>query len=423
MVRHFAREHSCALAPRDIERIWRAGKRPVAHAKSCGIDVNSTYLPFTRNELGTEPAGTVTRWFPETSSTVKPPPSQPALAAANDRSTAVIVRSATAAAPKQSRPAANRARAITDFLVMRDDLKPRARFNLLKAGKCDGSIIGHSACSPAPIRLTKGLTVVTCERRCQAARRLSYVSVGQILLLRSRLLLGGMVKSESVRILVIEDEVKLATHLSRALEAEGHEARVVHDGKVALVEAREGDYDLLVLDVELPRMDGFEILKQLRSSGVPTRILMLTARSENPDKIAGLSGGADDYLTKPFAMNELLARVNALGRRFAVPPSRILRAGDVTLNVEKREVCRGERRIELSERECALLKVLMREPGRAFSRMELSERVWERAHEYDTKLIEIYIGRLRKKIDEGSSQPLIKTVRHLGYAVRGDSSA
>ena len=232
-----------------------------------------------------------------------------------------------------------------------------------------------------------------------------------------------MVKSESVRILVIEDEVKLATHLSRALEGEGHEARVVHDGKVALVEAREGNYDLLVLDVELPRMDGFEILKQLRSSGVATRILMLTARSENPDKIAGLTGGADDYLTKPFAMNELLARVNALGRRFAEPPSRILRAGDVTLNVETREVSRGERCIELSERECALLKVLMREPGRAFSRMELSERVWERAHEYDTKLIEIYIGRLRKKIDEGATQPLIKTVRHLGYAVRGDSSA
>jgi DNA-binding response OmpR family regulator len=227
-----------------------------------------------------------------------------------------------------------------------------------------------------------------------------------------------MVNSESVRILVIEDEVKLATHLSRALETEGHEARVVHDGRVALVEARDGNYDLLVLDVELPRLDGFEILKQLRSCGAATRILMLTARSENPDKIAGLMGGADDYLTKPFAMNELLARVNALGRRFAAPPSRILRAGDVTLNVEKREVWRGERRIELSERECALLKVLMREPGRAFSRMELSERVWERAHDYDTKLIEIYIGRLRKKIDEGSSQPLIKTVRHLATRYR-----
>jgi Response regulators consisting of a CheY-like receiver domain and a winged-helix DNA-binding domain len=128
-------------------------------------------------------------------------------------------------------------------------------------------------------------------------------------------------KLEIMRILVVEDEVKLAAHLSRALEYDGHEVRVVHDGKVALVEARDGNYDLLVLDVELPRMDGFEILKQLRSDGVSTRILMLTARSENPDKVAGLTSGADDYVTKPFAMNELLARVNAVGRRFVAPNS------------------------------------------------------------------------------------------------------
>jgi two-component system OmpR family response regulator/two-component system copper resistance phosphate regulon response regulator CusR len=149
---------------------------------------------------------------------------------------------------------------------------------------------------------------------------------------------------------------------------------------------------------------------------------MLTARSENPDKIAGLTGGADDYLTKPFAMNELLARVNALGRRFIAAAARILRAGEVTLKLDEREAWRGEQRIELSEREWALLKVLMAEPGRVFSRAELSERVWERAHEYDTKLIEIYIGRLRKKIDEGSTDPLIRTVRHQGYAVRDDTS-
>jgi DNA-binding response OmpR family regulator len=178
-----------------------------------------------------------------------------------------------------------------------------------------------------------------------------------------------------------------------------------------------------VLDVELPRMDGFEILKQLRSCGVATRILMLTARSENPDKIAGLTGGADDYLTKPFAMNELLARVNALGRRFVAPTARTLRVADLTLKLDEREAWFGERRIELSERECALLKVLMAEPGRVFSRAELSERVWERAHEYDTKLIEIYIFRLRKKFDESSTKPLIKTVRHLGYTIRDDDSA
>ena len=221
--------------------------------------------------------------------------------------------------------------------------------------------------------------------------------------MRPRTASDAIVKLKIMRILVIEDEVKLAAHLARALEHDGHEARVVHDGKVALLEARDGNYDLLVLDVELPRMDGFEILKELRSCGVATRILMLTARSENPDKIAGLTGGADDYLTKPFAMNELLARVNALGRRFVAPTGRTLRVEDLTLKLDEREVWRSERRIELSERECALLKILMAEPGRVFSRAELSERVWEREHDYDTKLIEIYIGRLRKKIDEGST--------------------
>ncbi|MEY2488710.1 MAG: two-component system, OmpR family, response regulator [Verrucomicrobiota bacterium] len=225
-----------------------------------------------------------------------------------------------------------------------------------------------------------------------------------------------------MRILVVEDEVKLAAHLARALEYDGHDSRVVHDGKVALIEARDGSYDLVVLDVELPRMDGFEVLKQLRALSVESRILMLTARSETPDKIAGLTGGADDYLTKPFAMNELLARVNALGRRFVAPAGRTLQVGDLTLKLDGREAWRGERRIELSERESVLLKVLMREPGRVFSRAELSERVWAREHEYDTKLVEVFIGRLRKKIDEEANEPLIKTVRHLGYTVRDDRS-
>jgi DNA-binding response OmpR family regulator len=225
-----------------------------------------------------------------------------------------------------------------------------------------------------------------------------------------------------VRILVVEDEVRLAAHLARALEHDGHNPRVVHDGKVALVEARDGSYDLLVLDVELPRMDGFEILRQLRALHVESRILMLTARGETPDKITGLTSGADDYLTKPFAMKELLARVNALGRRFVAPTGRTLFVADLKLKLDDREAWRGERRIELSERECALLKVLMGEPGRVFSRTELSERVWEREHEYDTKLVEVFIGRLRKKIDEGASEPLIKTVRHLGYTLRDDRS-
>jgi DNA-binding response OmpR family regulator len=221
-----------------------------------------------------------------------------------------------------------------------------------------------------------------------------------------------------VRILVVEDEVRLAAHLKRALENDGHDARVVHDGQLGLNEARDGNYDLVVLDVELPRMDGFEVLKELRAHGVHSRVLMLTARAETPDKIAGLTAGADDYLTKPFSMKELLARVNALGRRFTVPAGTTLRVGDLTFDLEEREAWRGDRRIELSERECDVLKILMREPGRIFSRAELCEKVWQREHEYDTKLVEVFIGKLRKKIDEDSKRPLIQTVRHVGYTLR-----
>jgi DNA-binding response OmpR family regulator len=220
-----------------------------------------------------------------------------------------------------------------------------------------------------------------------------------------------------VRILVVEDEETLAGHLARALEQDGHDPRVAHDGKIALAEARDGSFDLVVLDVELPRMNGLEVLKQLRESGVQSRILMLTARGESPDKIAGLARGADDYLTKPFAMNELLARVNALGQSFVAPIGRTLRVGDLTLTLDDREAWRGDRRIELSERECALLQVLMREPGRIFSRVELSERVWTREHEYDTALVDVFVSRLRGKIDDGASAPLINAVGRLGYAV------
>ena len=225
-----------------------------------------------------------------------------------------------------------------------------------------------------------------------------------------------------VRILVVEDEVKLAAHLARALEHDGHDAHVVNDGKVALVTAGDSSYDLVVLDVELPRMNGFEVLRQLRAQGVQTRVLMLTARGETQDKITGLTTGADDYLTKPFAMKELLARVNALGRRFVTPTSDALRVGDLTLKLDGREAWRGERRIELSEREYSILRILMREPGRVFSRAELSERVWAREHEYDTKLVEVFIFRLRKKIDDGEPTQLLKTVRHLGYTLcEGDT--
>jgi len=217
-----------------------------------------------------------------------------------------------------------------------------------------------------------------------------------------------------MRILVVDDEDRLARQIASAVMGAGHDAVLIHDGEAALHEAAEASFDLIVLDVGLPRIDGFEVLRQLRSRHVTSRVLMLTARGEVKDRVIGLQLGADDYLAKPFAMQELVARVEALGRRYAEEPALNLRVGDLTLHLATHEVYRGERRIELSTRELMLLKVLMRAPGRVFTRTELCERVWEHEHEYDTKLVEVFIGRLRKKIDV---PPLIHTVRHVGYTI------
>jgi two-component system OmpR family response regulator/two-component system copper resistance phosphate regulon response regulator CusR len=221
-----------------------------------------------------------------------------------------------------------------------------------------------------------------------------------------------------MRILVVEDEVQLARHIASALIEAGHDPVVIHDGEVALEKAVGEFFDLIVLDVGLPRMDGFEVLRRLRSRHVTSRVLMLTARGEVKDRVTGLQLGADDYLAKPFAMQELVARVRALGRRYAEEPALNLRVGDLTLHLASHEVYRGTRPIELSTRELMLLKLLMREPGRVFTRTELCEHVWEHEHEYDTKLVEVFIGRLRKKIDVPS---LIHTVRHVGYTIREPS--
>ena len=222
-----------------------------------------------------------------------------------------------------------------------------------------------------------------------------------------------------MRILVVEDEARLGRHVASALTEAGHDPVVIHDGETALGEAERASFDLVVLDVGLPGMDGFQVLKRMRAKNMSHRVLMLTARGELNDRVTGLQLGADDYLAKPFAMQELVARVRALGRRYAEEPDILLRAGDLTLNLANQDVHRGERQIELSTRELTLLKVLMREPGRVFTRTELCERVWEREHEYDMKLVEVFIGRLRKKI---GNPPLIHTVRHVGYTIRESES-
>jgi DNA-binding response OmpR family regulator len=218
-----------------------------------------------------------------------------------------------------------------------------------------------------------------------------------------------------MRILVVDDDVRLSRQISSALIEAGHDPVVCHDGEEALHEAAASSFDLIVLDIGLPRMDGFEVLRRLRSRHITSRVLVLTARGEVKDRVTGLQLGADDYLAKPFAMQELVARARALGRRYAEEPALSLRVADLTFDLANHEVYRGSERIDLSTRELMLLKVLMREPGRVFTRTELCERVWEHAHEYDTKLVEVFIGRLRKKIGD---PPLIHTVRHVGYAIR-----
>jgi DNA-binding response OmpR family regulator len=218
-----------------------------------------------------------------------------------------------------------------------------------------------------------------------------------------------------MRILVVEDDVRLARQIASVLTEAGHDSIIVHNGERALDKVTEAPFDLIVLDIILPGMDGFDVLRHLKSQHMASRVLMLTARSEVKDRVTGLQLGADDYLPKPFAMRELVARVNALGRRYPEEPVLKLRVGDLTLDVVNNQVHRGSRRIELSARELMLLKVLMREPERVFTRTELCERVWEHEHEYDTKLVEVFIGRLRKKIGEPS---LIHTVRYVGYTIR-----
>jgi two-component system OmpR family response regulator len=219
-----------------------------------------------------------------------------------------------------------------------------------------------------------------------------------------------------MNILAVEDEPSLAGHVVRALKRAGHEITHAADGPAGLKEALAGRFDIVVLDVNLPGMDGFEVLKRVRKSGCSARVLMLTARGEIGDRVLGLKAGADDYLTKPFAMEELLARVEALGRR-GVPVEQAdrLRCGDLSMDVRARKVNIAGEPVALSPREMEVLQILLAEPGRTFSRDEICERIWQREHEYDTRTVEIFIMRLRRKLEGGGQTPVIETVRGAGY--------
>jgi DNA-binding response OmpR family regulator len=222
-----------------------------------------------------------------------------------------------------------------------------------------------------------------------------------------------------MRILVLEDERQLARHITQALTRHGHDAVAQHDGTSGLKAALYRAPDLVVLDLGLPGMEGLEVLGGLRAAGSPSRVLILTARGEVEQRIRGLKAGADDYMAKPFSMEELVARIEALGRRGATPTAAdLLEVGDLHMDVHHRRVSRSGRPIALSPREFDVLQLLMQEPGRVFSRTELCERVWQRDHEYDTRTVEIFITRLRKKVDSEFPAPLIHTVRSVGYTVR-----
>jgi len=219
-----------------------------------------------------------------------------------------------------------------------------------------------------------------------------------------------------MRILVIEDEEKVARFIQKGLEAEQYQVVAVHEGKKGELEARSGEYDLLILDVLLPGKDGFEILRTLRKEKIEIPVLMLTARSTTEDIVLGLDIGADDYLTKPFAFDELLARVRSLLRRKAQTNTTLV-MGDLRLDTVSHKASRNGIAIELTSREYALLDFLMRNPNKLFSRQHLGEKVWGYQFDPGTNIIDVYINHLRKKIDASSPRKLLHTVRGRGYAL------
>jgi DNA-binding response OmpR family regulator len=222
-----------------------------------------------------------------------------------------------------------------------------------------------------------------------------------------------------MRVLVIEDEAPLLRHVVSALHRQGHEVTSQTDGALGLESALADPPELIVLDLNLPSLDGFTVLERFRAQNSSTRVLILTALGNVEHRVKGLKSGADDYLTKPFSMEELLARIEALGRRPSLTvAAESLKVADLQMDLRNRRVTRAGKVIPLSPREFELLGVLMQEPGRTFSRSELCERVWQRQHEYDTRTVEIFITRLRKKIDTGFDLPLICTMRFAGYALR-----
>jgi two-component system OmpR family response regulator len=220
-----------------------------------------------------------------------------------------------------------------------------------------------------------------------------------------------------VRILVVDDEVKLVRALRRGLEREGHAVDVARDGEEALFRACEHDYDAMLLDVMMPGTDGVQVCRTLRARGRWVPILMLTARDAVGDRIQGLDAGADDYLVKPFAFAELLARLRALLRRGAPERPVRLSVEDVELDPATRTVTRGGQRVDLSPKEFALLEFLMRHSGEVVNRRQILEHVWDYDYNGLSNVVDVYVGYLRRKLERPFDRPLIRTARGIGYGV------
>ena len=218
-----------------------------------------------------------------------------------------------------------------------------------------------------------------------------------------------------LRILLVEDELSAARMLAKGLREQAYAVDVVADGEEALYRASINDYDLVILDVMLPRKNGIVVCRELRAAGSALPVLMLTARDSVPDRIAGLDTGADDYLTKPFDFHELLARVRALLRRGPVLQPELIQVADLTVDTRARRVQRGGRRIELTAKEFALLDYLARNVDQVVGRASIAEHVWDENFDPFSNLIEVYIQRLRRKLDDGQSRKLLRTLRGEGY--------
>jgi two-component system OmpR family response regulator len=230
---------------------------------------------------------------------------------------------------------------------------------------------------------------------------------------------GDLAHKTSMKILVIEDDREAADYLEKAFAEAGHNAHLARDGETGYTLARNGDYDVLIVDRMLPEIDGLTLVKTARGAGIRTPILFLTALGATEDRVEGLDAGADDYLVKPFAFTELAARLHALARRPPVLEAEtVLRVGGLEMDVLRRVVTRDGRRVELQPREFRLLEYLLRNAGRVVTRTMLLEKVWDFHFDPQTSVVETHISRLRGKIDKGFDVPLLHTVRGAGYCFR-----